>query len=224
MDNENGIDLRDFFKIIRKRLVLIVLTTVIATAITALISIFVLTPIYQSDIKIIIGSEDGKEITQSDVTMYQNLMETYKTIASSEQVAEVAVFNLGNDIDTKELIKNTTVTVDSGTMILNIAEKNADPQMAYKGARAMAKAFMESATYLIPTGDVKIMDEAKLSKTPVSPNIKLNILIAGLLGILVSIGLAFILDYMDNTIKTEKDVEIYLGLSVIGNIPKYEAD
>ncbi len=48
----------------------------------------------------------------------------------------------------------------------------------------------------------------------------LNIAIAGVLGLMFGIFLVFLLEYLDNTIKTPKDVEKYLQLSVIGAIPK----
>ncbi|OPX90539.1 MAG: Capsular polysaccharide type 8 biosynthesis protein cap8A [Pelotomaculum sp. PtaB.Bin104] len=53
----------------------------------------------------------------------------------------------------------------------------------------------------------------------VKPDKKMNIAIAFLLGLMVSIALAFLLEFMDNTLKTPEDVAQHLGLPVLGVIP-----
>lgn len=58
-----------------------------------------------------------------------------------------------------------------------------------------------------------------MPENPVSPNKKLNIAIGFLLGLMVSIGLAFLLEFVDNTFKTKEQVEQILGLPVVGAIP-----
>src|SRR5699024_11495820 len=58
----------------------------------------------------------------------------------------------------------------------------------------------------------------KPDPTPVSPRPVLNIAIAIVLGGMVGVGLAFLLEYLDNSIRTEEDVEKHLGLAVFGSI------
>ena len=53
----------------------------------------------------------------------------------------------------------------------------------------------------------------------IKPRPSLNMAIAGALGMMVSIFIVFLLEYLDSTIKTPGDVEKYLGLNVIGTIP-----
>jgi capsular polysaccharide biosynthesis protein len=55
---------------------------------------------------------------------------------------------------------------------------------------------------------------------PVKPNKKLNIAIAFVLGLMVAVALAFILEHLDNTLKEPEDVEKHLGLPVLGSIPE----
>ena len=66
------------------------------------------------------------------------------------------------------------------------------------------------------------MDKAVLPDKPVKPNIKLNIAIAFFIGLMASVGLVFVLEYLDRTIKTEEEVEKYLELPVIATIPRYK--
>jgi succinoglycan biosynthesis transport protein ExoP len=73
----------------------------------------------------------------------------------------------------------------------------------------------------IDLGDTSVMviSEANIPTSPVKPNKKLNMAIAMLLGLMVFTLLAFILEYLDNTIKTPEDVTRELGLPVLGIIP-----
>lgn len=48
--------------------------------------------------------------------------------------------------------------------------------------------------------------------------------IAAVLGLMVAIGLAFILEHLDDTVKTAEDVRKHLGLPVLGNIPQMDAE
>lgn len=74
----------------------------------------------------------------------------------------------------------------------------------------------------IDLGDTSVMvvSEATLPESPIKPNKKLNVAIAFVMGFMVFTLLAFILEYLDNTIKTPEDINRELGLSVIGVIPK----
>ena len=72
------------------------------------------------------------------------------------------------------------------------------------------------------TSDVDIVKEAIEPRFPVKPKTKLTLALAIVLGAMFGVGLAFLLEYMDNTIRTKEDVDRYLGISAIGIIPKLD--
>jgi len=224
MEDEKELDLRELFNIIKKRIWMIIVVTLLTTLIAAVVSVFFISPTYESSVCIIVGKQDGKEITSQDITMYQNLMQTYQNIASTNKVAQAASGKVGGNLDAKDLLKRTKVTAKTGTMILNIAVDSNTAAQAYKEVQAYADSFVARATELIPEGNVKIMDNAELPVSPVKPNVKLNIAIGFLAGLIVSAGIAFILEFMNNTIVTKEDVEKYLGISVIGIIPENDLE
>ncbi|MFA6941311.1 MAG: Wzz/FepE/Etk N-terminal domain-containing protein [Clostridiaceae bacterium] len=224
MDNETELDLKELFCVIKKRIQMIIVVTLLTTFIAAIVSVFLISPTYESSVGIIISKQDGEKITGQDVTMYQNLMQTYKDIAGTNKVAELAASKLGNKIEAKDLLEMTTITTKTGTMVLTIAVDSKSATDAYKDVQAYAEAFVERAKELLPEGDIKIMDNAQLPESPVKPNKKLIIAAAFLLGFLVSAGTAFLLEYMNNTLVTKDDVEKYLNISVIGVIPDYESE
>ncbi len=71
----------------------------------------------------------------------------------------------------------------------------------------------------LKTSYVSIIDRAKVPKDPVSPKKKMNLILALLVGIMGGVGLCFVLEYLDNTVKGPEDVEKLTGLPSLGVIP-----
>ena len=70
------------------------------------------------------------------------------------------------------------------------------------------------------SNNVSILDEASVPLYPIKPRKRLNLMIGAVLGLFLGVAAAFFLDYLDNTFRTPEDVEKYLGLAVLGVIPK----
>jgi polysaccharide biosynthesis transport protein len=75
----------------------------------------------------------------------------------------------------------------------------------------------------LETNNIRIVEEALVPTRPVKPRPLLNIALAIVVGLMLGVGLAFFLEYFDNTIKTPEEAERYLGLPTLGVIPLFEA-
>ena len=216
------LDLKDFFYIIKKRLKLIVLITLACAVITGLVSVFLIKPTYEASSSIIVGKPTNNIKTDNnDVMMYQNLVKTYAQIAQSDSVARATLNKLNENITLDDFQKMVSVTPEQGTQILTIKADSKDPNEAAKVVDTMASSFISESKKVFPTGgDIQIMDRAQIPNKPVKPKKTLNVAIAFFLGLIVSVGISFLLEYQDNTIKTEDDIDRYLELPVIGVIPK----
>lgn len=226
MEQEVTIDLREIWEIIKKRLGLIITITLLATIVSGVISWFLLDPVYETKSSIIIGKpveQQGEQIQYNDVMMYQKLVKTYGEIAKSYTVAEKAhnALELSHPITLQTLRNNITVTPQSDTQIIVIKAESGYPEDAASIANTLTEKFIEEAQRMYPSENVQVMDKAQTPNSPIKPQKALNLVIAFVMGFMVSVGLAFLLEYLDTTIKTEKDIETYLGLSVIGTIPSH---
>lgn len=71
------------------------------------------------------------------------------------------------------------------------------------------------------TSNIRIVDRADIPLKPSSPKKFRNLLLALFLGLFGGVGLAFVLEYLDNSIKSVEDVERYSGLPTLGVIPAF---
>lgn len=225
---ENTISLQDIVYELKKRWKLIALITIIATLVSAILSFFVIKPQYEASTKLFIGkqeTQDNNAYNNNDVMMYQKLMKTYAEIVKTSDLVTKAVDNAKLDYNQKEIdgiLENLTVTPSADTQILDIKYKGKDPKEVLEVTNAITDEFISESKKLIPNGNLQIIQAAQLPENPVSPNKKLNILIAFVLGLMVGVGVVLLLEYLDNTFKSRDELEKALDLPIIGTIPDYE--
>ena len=226
MEETTELDLQELFRRLKKRIGLIVLVTLLATVFSAVYSVFFIEPVYEAKVGVILISENAASSTSGNasISYAQNLIETYTEIAKTNKVASVAVLKLNKAVSTEELMEMTTVSATGESLIINLGVQNTDPEKAYEYVEAYAEAFVERSKELIPEDDTRIMDGSQVPTGPISPNVKLNVAIAFVVGLMASVGLALFLEYLNNTIVSKEDVERSLGLPVIGIIPDSEEE
>lgn len=219
--NEEIIKIQDIVDILLKRWKMILSITLLATVTAGIISFFVIAPKYEAGTKVFIGKEDTKDqnYNSNDVQMYQKLLKTYAEVIMTNDLVEKAIEKDNLNITSEEVLGSLTVTPRADTQILEIKYINTDKTLAKNLVDSVTSEFITYSIELIPNGNVKIIESVKLPEEPASPNKKLNVAIAFMLGLMVSVGLAFLLEFMDNTFKTKEQLEQILGVPVIGAIP-----
>ena len=72
--------------------------------------------------------------------------------------------------------------------------------------------------------NIRFIDKAEPNFEPVHPNLMQNLLLSIILGLLGGGGLAFLVEFLDNSIKTTEDLEKMLGMSLLGVVPSLDQD
>lgn len=214
------IDLREILQILLKRIKLIIIVPIIFGVIGALVSIYLINPVYESSTTLIVRSNKNtdEEINKTDVDLSKSLIYTYVEMAKSNTVLENTkqALNL-TDMDRDSI----TVSPVKDTQILKVSVQNTDPQLAMEIANTLVQEFTAEILRITKTDNVAVVDYAKVPQNPIKPNKIMNTAIAGILGEMFVLLIIFVMEYLDNTMKTEKDIENYLGISVIGTIPNF---
>ncbi|MDK0613782.1 Wzz/FepE/Etk N-terminal domain-containing protein [Clostridium perfringens] len=226
---ENTISLQEIAYALKKRWKLIALITIAATLVSAILSFFVIKPQYEATTKLFIGkqeSQDNNAYNNNDVMMYQQLMKTYAELAKTSDLVTKAVKSADldyNQEDIKAILKNLNATPSAETQILDLSFKGGNPKEVLKLTEAITNEFISESKELIPNGNVQVIQKPQLPEKPVSPNKKLNIFIAFVLGLMVGVGVVLLLEYLDNTFKSREELEKALELPIIGAIPDYDS-
>jgi len=79
-------------------------------------------------------------------------------------------------------------------------------------------------TEAVQAAGISIVDKAVVPTSPVKPKKTQNVAIAGMLGLMIGVGLTLLIEFLDTTLKTPEDIERYLGLPVVGSIPVFDTN
>lgn len=222
---EETISLHEIFSILKKRLKLIIGITLLAGIISVIISFFILTPIYQASTQILVNpkqSENQSQIQTQDIQANLQLINTYNVIIKSPTILNKVIENLDLNMSVSTLSSKITVSNQNNSQVVNISVEDASASQAVYIANSVADVFKSEVKELMNVDNVNILAAAELPEnpSPVKPNKKLNIAIAIVIGLMIGVGLAFLLEYLDTTVKTEKDIEDLLGLPILGYVSK----
>ena len=224
--NEEYINISEILDALKKRYKIIIAITLAFTIIAALVSFFVIKPKYEVTTKLFIGKEQSKtqDFNSNDITMYQKLLSTYAEVVTTNDLVEKAIENGKIDETAKDVEAGLKVTPRADTQILEISYTGTNKEEAVDIVENITDQFIKESKKLIPNGNIKIIQKAKMPEKPVSPNKKLNILIAFVLGLMVSVGLSLLLEFMDNTYKSKEELEKVVDLPVLGVIPELDVE
>lgn len=224
MENDE-IDLRQLLKLLWDKKVTILIIVLIAVIAGWVYTSFMVKPVYTSSIRLILAQKNTTDastgvITQTDVTLNDKLIDTYKEIAVSNSVIRTVINNLDlKNVDEDVLKKEINVTAVTGTQILKISVTDKDADRATKIANEMGKVFSERIKDIYKIENVSVLDEAETPEEPSNVNHKRDMLIFLAVGIVLAIAIVLLANMLDNSIKSSADIET-LNLTVLAEIPE----
>lgn len=219
---EIEIDLRTAFRILRKRSKLIILITLLATLASSLFSVYYSKPVYQAQTLLLVtvasdkladssGQKSGLVPVLTMNTYLGQLKSTtlMKRVATDLNLSPQAVGSLNWNVD-------ASIVPDSN--LINVTVTSGDPQLAANIANIVANEYKNLMKELM-LSPIIVVSPASVPSAPVGPNVQRNISTAFIAGLMLSILLAFLLEYTDNSLKTAEDIRKKLDLPVLGLIP-----
>ncbi|MEH7489476.1 YveK family protein [Priestia megaterium] len=221
---EYNIGIKDLFNTLKKRWLLILLFTLGAGLISAGISYYVLKPVYQASTQILVNQKktDDQALNITQVQTNVELINTYSVIIKSPSILEEVIKELDLKSSVKELDQKITVNSQANSQVLSLTVEDTNADNATKIANTLSETFQKEIKSIMNVDNVTVLSKATLKENsnPVKPNIPLNIVLALVVGLIIGIGLSFLREYMDNTIKDERDVEKILELPVLTSIQR----
>ena len=220
---EEVIDLREYLSIIKKKWFIMAILCVVCVAASTVYSFFIAKPVYQAETTLIVKTEKTEgtnTVTSDQIKTTQQLAVTYGEIIKSRKVLDNVIKNLDLDESYGQLSGKISVSTVSDTQIIKVSVQDTNKSNAAKIANEIPKVFAKEAIRIADANGVEVIDKAQTPVNPVSPNKKMNILIAGVLGVMIGLFIIFIIEFLNTKIKTPQDIEKELGLPLLGVIPE----
>lgn len=225
------VDIKRMIEIVLERIVSIVIITIIFGMITFALSEFFITPKYESSITMYVNNRKstGDEVSEtktlsSDIVASQQLVPTYIEMIKSDnvlqEVCDVVRKKTGEKFTVGKIRRMITAEAVSNTEIIRVSVKTTESVMAREIANTIANVAPNKIQKFIERSDVRIIDRAKLSTSPVSPNVRNNTILGALLGLLISISFILLKELFDVRVKSADDLVARFNLPVLGAIPE----
>ncbi|MBT2701008.1 capsular biosynthesis protein [Bacillus sp. ISL-40] len=219
---EETISLKELLETLKKRLLLIVSITLIAGIVSGVVSYFLLTPIYQASTQILVNQAKNEQglYNYNEVQTNLQLINTYNVIIKSPAILDKVVDELDLNMTTAQLNEKITVGSEKDSQVVNVAVQDPSAKVAAQIANKTAEVFKSEISKIMNVDNVSVLAKADITENsaPIKPRPLLNVAIAMVVGLMAGVGLSFLLEYFNNTIKNEQDVEKILGLPILGVI------
>lgn len=218
------VSLKELLRYVLSKFYIVASITVVVVLVGEIYSTYIKTPLYKSTAKLVLTSSQGDSassaVTNTDVTLSNNLVKTYSEIITSREVLSKVISNLKLATNAEELAEKVTVSSVSNTQIIILSVSDTDAEQAEKVANEIAKVFKAEIVNLYKIDNVQIVDKAQKADAPYNVNVLKQTLQFLAAGLALGIGVVLVMFYLDNTIKNSQIVEEKVGLVVLGVVPK----
>ena len=226
LDDEIEIDLWELFQILLKNWLWILLSTLGCAILGLLITMFLITPKYRAEATMIVNTRQDQTatVTNDQITSAQKLVDTYSIIIRSRRVIDPIMEKLNIEADYESFVETILVESVNDTQVMSIQVENKDPEIALQVVQEIVDRAPGAIISTVEAGSVNVVSEPYVnSEVPVSPSKLKNTAIAAFIGLFISSGAFLLIAFLDNTFKSEEDIQKQLGLVTIGIIPTTES-
>ena len=216
---EQEIDLVEVFYALVSKAWLIILFAALGVGLMLGYTTLFVKPTYSSTSSIYILTKSTSITSLADIQMGTQITQDYQVIITSRPVLDEVIQNLGLNMSYEQLKGKISVNNPSNTRFLEITVKDNDAFLAKKIVDELTDVSCRTTADVMETQAPNVMDYGQVASSPVSPSLKKNAIIGGLLGFVIACVIIIIKFMMNDSIKTVDDVEKYLGINVLGLIP-----
>ncbi len=219
-------ELTDYVRILRKSWLIIVLATLVGVAAGAGWSL-TRTTLYQASSTVFVSTQPGDSITelQQGSSFSQARVNTYAGLVTQPIVLNPVIAQLELGTTAGELAGRVSASTTQNTTFVTITVTDPDPVSAAEIANALG-ASLTAAVEAIETPAGAEVSPVRLTRTqdalptlrPSRPNVPLNLVLGGLIGLVLGVGIGVLRVVLDTRIRTPRDVEQVTDRPIIGAI------
>ena len=218
-DDEVEIDLRELFYALKKHILIILAALLVGAVIAGAATKIFITPVYSATSTMLVLTKETTLSSLADLQIGSQLTKDYNILITSRTVLQDVVDELKLDMDYKELEKKITVENPSDTRIMQITITDKDAALAQSITQDLAEVTAKTVAEKMDVKSPTIIEKAYKADKPDSPSLKKNVLIGAVLGFILMAAAIVIQYLMNDTILKEEDIEKYLGINTLAQLP-----
>lgn len=215
-----NIDIKEMLDYFKGKISTIILITAVVGIIGCVYGLFIQVPVYKSSAKIVLIS-DSSEMTYNEVSLNKNLVGTYTEIIKSKRVLNEVIDNLDLDYSYSKLYGSIEVSSIANTEVIIITVSDTDRTLAKDITNEIAEVFEKEIPELYNISNVNILDTAEESISPANISVAKQSILFVMIGLVLGLGLVFVLYYFDRTVKTAEQIETRIGIPVLGTVQDF---
>lgn len=223
---EEEISLVELFEVLKKRLSMIISLSLVGLILAAIFTFFIATPSYSATTQLLVNqtTKNTEGIQLNDITTNVQMINTYRDIIKGPVILEEVLEELNLNTTVSELSNQLEVVTQDNSQVFSLSVTGENPYIVSDIANTTASIFQNEVGNIMNVENVTIISESVPNIIPVSPNNVLNMIIGLLLGAILGIGAAFLIEFMDKSVKDERFITEILGWSTLGNVSEMTAD
>lgn len=182
---------------------------------------------YQSKTTIFIGKEEakseGKSYQNSDVLLYKSLVKSYEYIYKTSDMIDSAIKDKV-DVSVGTIQKNLKISALEDTQILQITYNDTNPNNAKIVLELLNSKFIDKVNYLVPNSNVDVIEAPQKPVVAINSEERIPSIIGALFAVVISIGIALVVERWNDYILTEEELESLVGKPILSIVPKIDID
>ena len=218
-NDEMEIDLIEILYALKKRALIILAALLAGALIAGVYTKLMITPLYSATSTVLVISKETTLTSIADLQFGSQLTKDYSMLITSRSVLEEVLDNLGLDMGYGALKGNVSINNPSETRILQITVTNPDPQLAKELADELASVSSEYIGDKMEVVPPKIIEKAEVPAAQSSPSMSRNVMLGALAGLALAAGVVILMTVMNDSIRSEDDIERYLNIPALASIP-----
>mgnify|MGYP000937740616 FL=1 len=217
------------FTLIKSKFLFLILFTLIGTVAVGLYTVFIISPVYSLQSKLIMKNTSDQTNGQNNdsqaieaINLFQRQAKTYLEIADLPPVKEDTNKALGLSPDEIAKIKSVKLTNDTGSQLVTVTVRALDRDLAERYIKEYVTQYKKFTADRLGRDNLSVVTEALGSNNPVYPILWKNLLIAILVFSFAGFNIVFIKYILSDSIDSYEDLEELVGIPVLGMIPTIE--
>lgn len=220
------ISLSELFRILKKHLSMIISLGMIGLILAAILTFFIATPQYNATTQILVNrrTESAEGLQLNDINSNVQMINTYKDIIKGPVILNEVRENLGTNLTTTDLSEKMEITTQEDSQVFSLTVVDENPHEAAKTANAVADTFQNEIGNIMNVENVTIISEAVPNTNQIAPNNLLNLVLGLLIGIMTGVGISYLMEMMDKSVRDERFITETLGWSSLGSVSEMSND